>query len=238
MTRRALPSDPLTLLREVEEVVPPPGAATRIAARLSTLAGGAAGTAAVASLAPAAGAAWKVLGLRFLRWSVAPLGVGILLGAGGQALMTNHGPPQRLRPQPALPAPSSLGRVVVTPSLATAIAPTSSAVPEGSGGAPKAASPRSAVNTLVEERMLLDKARRELASGEAARSLTFLQQHALRFARGELVEEREAMWINVLVRLGRKEEAKARGEAFQTRFPKSLMGSSVRAALSAADASP
>lgn len=67
--------------------------------------------------------------------------------------------------------------------------------------------------------------------------MTFLQQHAQRFTQGELVEEREAMWINVLVRLGRKEEAKARGEAFQTRFPKSLMGSSVRAALSAADAS-
>ena len=44
------------------------------------------------------------------------------------------------------------------------------------------------------------------------------------------------MRINVLVQLGRKDEAKARGEAFAARFPNSIMGSSVRAALKSADA--
>jgi hypothetical protein len=44
------------------------------------------------------------------------------------------------------------------------------------------------------------------------------------------------MRINVLVQLGRKDEAQAGGEAFATRFPNSIMGSSVRAALRSAGA--
>lgn len=87
----------------------------------------------------------------------------------------------------------------------------------------------------MEERLLLDQARRQLASDEPARALVFLAQHAQRFARGELSEEREAMRINVLVQLGRKDEAKAGGEAFAARFPNSIMGTSVRAALRSAD---
>jgi hypothetical protein len=87
----------------------------------------------------------------------------------------------------------------------------------------------------VDERVLLDRARRQLASDEPARALVFLEQHAQRFARGELCEEREAMRINVLVQLGRKDEAKAGGDAFAARFPNSIMGASVRAALKAAE---
>jgi hypothetical protein len=75
-----------------------------------------------------------------------------------------------------------------------------------------------------------------LASDEPARALVFLDEHAQRFARGLLSEEREAMRINVLVQLGRTDEAKTRGEAFAARFPNSIMGSSVRAALKSADA--
>jgi hypothetical protein len=89
---------------------------------------------------------------------------------------------------------------------------------------------------LAEERALLDRARRQLASGEPARALSFLEEHGRRFAKGELAEEREAMWVNVLALLGRKEQAKARGDAFQARFPNSLMSANVRAALRAAEA--
>jgi hypothetical protein len=48
-----------------------------------------------------------------------------------------------------------------------------------------------------------------------------------------LSEEREAMAINALVSLGRAREARHRGEAFHERFPSSLVGPSVEAALRA-----
>jgi hypothetical protein len=163
-----------------------------------------------------------------LRWSLTPLGIGIAIGAGGQALLA--GP--QLRPQPSIPT-----------SQASAVASAAPPVPEAPvtpvveapvlAPPPLPLPPRS---TLVDERMLLDRARRQLASDEPARALVFLEQHAQRFGRGELTEEREAMRINVLVRLGRKDEAIAGGEAFARRFPNSIMGASVRSALKAAEA--
>lgn len=218
MTRRTLPSDPLVLLREVGDVTPPEGAAARIAARLALGAG------AGSAVAAASGdSAWQVFAERFVRWSVAPLGVGIALGMGGQALVDRA---RHLAP----PLPSAAASVSTIPALELLeVAP----LPQPSTVDEKP-TPKNSASTLVEERTLLDKARRQLASDEPALALGFLEQHAQRFARGALVEEREAMWINVLVRLGRNDEAKARGEQFQARFPKSLMGASVRAALTAA----
>jgi hypothetical protein len=157
---------------------------------------------------------------------LAPLGVGIALGAGGQALVTSHR-------DSAPPLPVLSASPIVTASAPLELAELPPPLPSVG---PKQVAPKSNASTVTEERTLLDQARRQLASGEPVRALTFLEAHALRFGRGELVEEREAMWINVLARLGRGEEAKARGEQFQARFPKSLMGASVRAALSAADA--
>ena len=110
----------------------------------------------------------------------------------------------------------------VTPSLEAPAVPALPSVP----------APRS---TLVDERVLLDRARRQLASDEPARALVFLEPHARRFARGELTEEREAMRINVLVQLGRKDEAKSSGDAFAARFPNSIMGASMRSALKTAE---
>jgi len=230
MTRRALPSDPLSVLRDAVDVAPPEGAALRIAARLAS---GAAGTglalSAAATSASESSRGWSAFTERFVRWSLLPLGAGIAIGAGGQALLS----PAQVRPQPALPVLSAQ----VVPSTEPAPLSPLSLVPEviASAAAVPSVAPVAPRSTLADERSLLDRARRQLASDEPARALTFLQQHAQRFARGELTEEREAMYVNVLVRLGRKEEAKTRGAAFQSRFPNSLMGANVRAALRAAD---
>ena len=244
MTRRALPSDPLTLLRATADVAPPEAVAARLALRLASVVSASAGPAiAVGPSAPAAipGPDWRVLAGRFLRWSAAPLGVGIAIGASGQALLTGAArPAQSARSAASVawvaPAPA-VAPVGVAPPVPVEVSAEAAVVvtkPTMSVGSTESSPPR---NTLVEERGLLDRARRELASDEPARALTFLEQHAQRFGRGQLSEEREAMWVNVLVLLDRKEEAKARGEAFQARFPNSLMGASVRAALRAADAS-
>ena len=228
MTRRALPSDPLHLLRESADVAPTEGAESRVALRLASLAAAGPLASSVSALKPTGRPSWGALGRRFLRWSVTPLGIGIAIGAGGQALLA--GPPQRPRPsRPAVQAPplaSAAPVVIEEPAPPLADAPATPA--QASAQAPR--------STLVDERVLLDRARRQLASAEPARALVFLEQHAQRFARGELTEEREAMRINVLVQLGRKDEAKAGGEAFAARFPNSIMGASVRSALKAAEA--
>jgi hypothetical protein len=160
---------------------------------------------------------------------VAPLGLGIVIGAGGQALLSESQPPTHA------PAPALMLSVPTSAIRAPAVVnePASSAQPASTSPQPSTSPPRS---TLTDERVLLDQARRQLASDEPARALVFLDQHAQRFAKGLLSEEREAMRINVLVQLGRKEEARTRGEAFAARFPNSIMGSSVRAALKSADA--
>lgn len=227
MTRRALPSDPLSLLRESADVAPPEGAAARVAERLASLAtaGSLAGSVGLADFTGRP--SWGTLGRRFLRWSVAPLGVGIAIGASGQALL-HEAPPRSQAMQPGLHLPA-----FASAAPATVEAPAEALEVPAAAAAPSARAPRS---TLAEERLLLDQARRQLASDEPARALVFLDQHAQRFARGELSEEREAMRINVLAQLGRKDEAKAGGEAFAARFPNSIMGASVRAALRSADA--
>jgi len=227
MTRHAMPSDPLHLLRESADVTPLEGAESRVASRLASLAEASSLVGAVGASGLTGRPSWGVLGRRFLRWSVAPLGIGIAIGAGGQALRA--GP--QVRPQPSVPAlqapPAASTAAVVTEEPITP----SLEVP-ASAPVPSAQAPRS---TLVDERVLLDRARRQLASDEPGRALVFLEQHAHRFARGELTEEREAMRINVLVQLGRRDEAKAGGDAFAARFPNSIMGASVRSALKAAE---
>jgi len=230
MTRRPLPSDPLLLLRESAEAAPPDGARARVASRLAglALAGPHAGSGhSGGALGSTGRPSWGVLGRRFLRWSVAPLGVGIAIGAGGQALVTaaQQGHEGTIPVSLARPSASAAPVVMAPPPAEPASVPTTSSQPS-------VQPPRS---TLVDERVLLDRARRQLASDEPARALVFLEQHAQRFARGELSEEREAMRINVLVQLGRKDEAKASGDAFAVRFPNSIMGASVRAALKAAE---
>ncbi len=235
MTRRALPSEPLQLLREQLDVDPPADVEARLRSRLANLTSAplAGGSPPATPRVSAEGSRFQTLARRFVRWSLAPLGVGIVIGAGGHALLERR----QAMSQPSqisAPAPTAMASIAVAtpPSVAAAAAP---AVPPSASSA-RAVPASSARSTLLDERLLLDRARRQLASEEPARALGFLEQHAQRFARGQLAEEREAMWVNVLVQLGRKAEAKARGAAFQARFPNSLMGSSVRAAMQAAEA--
>lgn len=227
MTRRSLPSDPLLLLRESSDLAPPEGAESRVALRLASLAPASSLASSVTALRPTGRPSLGALGRRFLRWSLTPLGIGIAIGAGGHALLSARrvGIQSNVSVVPVAPTTSAAPVVTARPITPELDSP-------GTPALPSVQPPRS---TLVDERLLLDRARRQLASDEPARALVFLEQHAQRFGHGELTEEREAMHINVLVRLGRKDEAKTRGEAFAARFPNSMMGASVRAALKAAE---
>jgi hypothetical protein len=231
-------SDPLDLLRRAEDVTPPAGARERVAALLLTGSSGAAvGLGALSSSAPSLGSsvAQRLL-RRFAGWSLLPLAAGIVIGASGEGLPNFKRdrrdpppPPQVLSVTSALLPSSSAGSAsapvavdTTGPSAGTVAAPVPSSTSKSNGSA-----------ALAQERAVLDRARQKLASDEAGDALQLLEQHAHSYPNGKLTEEREAMMVNVLVSLGRTEQAKARGESFQTRFPKSLMLSSVKAALAA-----
>jgi hypothetical protein len=67
---------------------------------------------------------------------------------------------------------------------------------------------------------LLDAAQRSLASNPAE-ALRRCDEHAKTFASGTLVQEREVLAIDALLRLGRRADADARAARFRRSFPRS-----------------
>jgi hypothetical protein len=76
---------------------------------------------------------------------------------------------------------------------------------------------------LVEEQRLLDKARDAIARGEPEGALDATAQHAVRFVHGKLTEERLAIRIRALARLGRKDEARTLLTEMHGRYPHSFL---------------
>lgn len=102
------------------------------------------------------------------------------------------------------------------------------ASPAGSSLGSVAADPGA---SLAAERKLLDAARTALARGEPQAGIGALEQHVKRFPKGTLSEEREALYVRVLVAMGDSEAARARAEGFQRRFPSSIFTPVVERAL-------
>jgi hypothetical protein len=99
---------------------------------------------------------------------------------------------------PALPAPSASVRAKQGPS-----GPRASAQP-----------------AAPDEAQLLRSARATLPSAPA-RALELTAEHERLYRSGMLVQEREAIAIEALMRLGRRSEATARADRFLARFPAS-----------------
>ncbi len=76
---------------------------------------------------------------------------------------------------------------------------------------------------LEAERAVLDVARTALGRGDGSNALRAIDEHARKFPRGALAEEREAMAIQALRLLHRDDEAQARLGRFRGRFPTSLI---------------
>lgn len=157
--------------------------------------------------------------------------VGGVVGGALHALWMK--PPERVvyvdRVVPALPAPPAAagampsligGGPAAVPSVASATVPS-----------PPSSSPPSRASQLTAERAILDEARQALAHGDPTRALNRLELHRRSFSSPLLAEERDAMWIQALVKAGRSDDARARGEAFRKRFPDSLFSPAVESAL-------
>ncbi len=172
------------------------------------------------------------------RWGVGLAGKTLvaltLLSVGGLLMWVVRRPP----PAPAapasstslsLPAPtaSTLPLSVTVPELPKPqpIAPLSSAKRRLPESAPvlEEGLETSPTSTLLAEHALLELARLELARGSLSEALKALESHQGQFPVGQLVEERESLWVQYLLDSKAFAEARSRGEAFQRGFPRSIL---------------
>jgi hypothetical protein len=82
---------------------------------------------------------------------------------------------------------------------------------------------------LEAETRLLTAARKAQGAGDAARSLSLLEDHQARFPNGLLTEERAEQRVLTLCDLGRLAEASVEGQRFLAEHPRSPYADSVRA---------
>jgi len=123
-------------------------------------------------------------------------------------------------PVPASPAPSA--------PLLEPLPPAAPARQTAPAVAPRSARP---ADDLTAESALLERARRALERGAPEAALVEVKRHARLFARGHLVEERDALWIKALAASGHGQAARARASSFQQRFPRSIQQDAIARAL-------
>jgi hypothetical protein len=215
------PLDPELLepLRSAEPA--PPEVRARVRERLlTTVAGGVAGAGRVASRVPGLGATGTAL-IAFLAGGVAGAGLyaALVRPPAPQVVYVDRAVTHSVPPDaPSAPAPSPAPVVDQAPAVAAVAS---------SLGAPARARP----SQLSAERVLLDQARAALAQGDPASALERLDRHRRIFPAPLLAEERDAMWIEALVKAHRYDEARSRAEIFRRRSPDSLFSSVVDSAI-------
>lgn len=114
--------------------------------------------------------------------------------------------------------------VVVAPTSNASVVPPQPSAPSAPPSAPPVARVE---DTLARERALLDGARTSLVHGDASAALAAADRHAHDFPRGQMAEEREALAIQALAKLGRAGEATDRAADFRSRYPNSVLGPAV-----------
>ena len=124
--------------------------------------------------------------------------------------------------QPVVPSTSVPSEAPLPPPTSTVAVPASAPVASATIGR----------GDLGKERELLDVARAALARGRAGDAIDAVEQHARRWPRGYLTEEREVVRIQALVAAGRREEAARSATQFRKSYPKSMLLPAVDAALS------
>jgi hypothetical protein len=109
------------------------------------------------------------------------------------------------------------------------IAPRAAEVREHSRRMHKPPSPEKMRESVLREAKLVQSARQALDT-EPGRALRLTETIAKQFPRGQLVEERRAIAIQALAKLGRTEQARKQAEAFLKRYGRGPHAASVRRA--------
>ncbi|MEZ4391031.1 MAG: hypothetical protein R3A48_08050 [Polyangiales bacterium] len=128
----------------------------------------------------------------------------------------------------APPAPPSAP--VTAPVVAPAPAPAPAVVPPPARAARVRAAPPEAADDLMGELAWIQRAQRSLSRGDGAGALAALAEHARRYPRGRLREEREAAQALALCAAGRGDEARAAADRFVAAHPASPQVARVRGA--------
>lgn len=209
----------------------------KLAARLAVAAGTgiAATTAAKTATASAGTAATTTLAAKIA------IGVAVVSATTGTAVLyersTHHDAPTVVEvPRPKVFSPlvsSATASPIPSPSAAPVpSSPMVTSVTSSKIAPPPPPKPKStamvANDTIAEEASLLRAAHAALASGDGATAMTSLDEHARRFPRGALTEEREAARVMALCAQGRASEARASASAFVSANPRSPFAAQVR----------
>ena len=172
---------------------------------------------------------------------VAVLGLGLGLGdrASPPPVPSSTPPPSApSEPSPAAPSPPPLPPPPVEPDPASAAvaapplpsSPTRRAKPRGGRDDPAHDDKQEpTVDPLLAEMALIQRARRALQAGQAARALEVLDAHARAFAQGQMREDRRVLRIEALCAAGKAPQARAEARMFLRTFPDSAHASRVRA---------
>jgi hypothetical protein len=175
---------------------------------------------------------------------VVAFGLGATVGVGAQTVMGPSGfgavHPPRSGPEDQ-PQPPTF-KITPAPSLAPAVPPVPVVAPPndvaGSGpsviekNVPTRATPSVAsADSLDGERALIERARTALYRGSNETALHYLDECARSFPRGQLAEEREALWIQSAFGAAKYQVARERAQAFARQYPHSLMLPSIEEVL-------
>lgn len=169
------------------------------------------------------------------RWGVA---TAIACAASVAAAATAYEIGSHRRPagDNSLPAPGAhVDTAPVAPMLPTPATPPTPPAPAAAmndAPAPSLAAPTSPSRSRPnepgpEELRLLRRARAAVARQDFTGALGPIGEHARRFKDGRLTEEREALRVKALAGLGRTEEARHAANAFEARFPRSVLAPAV-----------
>lgn len=218
------------LLRDAQGVGPSSAQVARLADKLGPLFGAAAVTG--ASGLGSGGAAASGAGGTAAASASASGGAKLALvaavaaGIGGGALWlasSERAAPTALESAPiAIPAPSAASPEVATPPATAEPEPSTSAeLAPAESAKPDVPERREAPPAQrLSEAELLERARGALKS-DPARALSLTREHAARFPKGILTQEREIIAIEALSRLKRDAEAAGRAEQFKKQYPDS-----------------
>lgn len=153
----------------------------------------------------------------------AKLGLGALalIVAGGGAWLlsaqTTSAPP--LAPARPIVPPTAAFSAPPLPSVSVEAEPSKVVAPSTPSATKPEPSSKPALAVAPTEAELLEQARAALKAGDGARAFQRVSEHARRYPRGVLVQEREVLAIQALRRLGRDAEAERRTEAFVKAYP-------------------
>ncbi len=236
-----LPDDIRQLLQSAAPAPLPEGFEARLRSRVaSTLA---------ASPGPGEPLSQGAAGSRMGSWGVPVSAAALIAGLAAGTFAGATLFPRTATAPPSVAAPPALSPAVPAPPAP----PSRSAAPEPRP-APEKPAPRRALPppaaaahepaaasardiALSDERGLLEQARTAFSRREPERAAQLLDEHQRRFPRGQLVEEREVLLIQLEIDAGQLERAREHGRHFKESFPESLLLPAVEASLQATKAS-